>query len=141
MAAPSPPVHGKTNTALLLFVVIVLGLPSITKPISLQAAGRDLFAYHSVKEEEASEGVQSSSIYILLINNTRRKGKLLFSSLENLSPKLGLAQGFSNCNSSQTALSGVEVGLGFWHRKGSFRGCCVEHVLVLSNNLMHFEPS
>lgn len=34
MAATSPPVHGKTNTALLLFVVIALGLPFITKPIS-----------------------------------------------------------------------------------------------------------
>lgn len=100
VTAPSPLVHGKTNTALLLFVVIVLGLPSITKPISLQAAGRDLFAYHSVKEEEASEGAQSSSIYILLINNARRKGKLLISILETLSPKLGLAQGFSNCHSS-----------------------------------------
>lgn len=75
VAAPSPPAHRKTNTAILLFVVLVQGAPSITKPFPCRQQAKTCLLIILQRKMRVWGEAQSSSIYILLINreNGRRE--------------------------------------------------------------------
>lgn len=60
--APSPPVHGKTNTAILLFVDLVQGAPSITKPFPCRQQAKTYLLIILQKKMRVSGWLQSSSI-------------------------------------------------------------------------------
>lgn len=62
VVAPSPPVHGKTNTAILLFVDLAQGAPSITKAFPCRQQAKTYLLIILQKKMRVSGLVQSSSI-------------------------------------------------------------------------------